>query len=362
MARNEGYRASAMAIRFVSVLGLAPLSALASGLCETKFRAEHEGSSWEFVSHQPLQGRTVEETVGSLRENFAHQGLKTFPIPDEGGKSRLGVIQPAHDRNPQVLLVAFVDKGAATLVIKLADSITDGSLLRADPEHMRSLMCGALASAATDRSRTEPAVANSGAADADYSRTAPPPDKPKARVLEPSVKFNAQEARAALLPGTNVITGTACARYSGQLVLASNLPVYLYPVTPYLTEIMSLIKKVRNEDTVEIDPEFQTARLKGFTNAKGQFRFAKLKPGEYMLAAHIDSRIERQREVDVGTAYTAAGPVAIVGKENYTTDYSTEAIKNVRVDGEGNTVKVRLSPPFKLFSGGHAGILGCSSL
>ncbi len=347
------------------VLGLVPISAYATEDCETLFRSAHKGDTWEFISHQPLQGRTVQETVGNLKEIFARQGLTTFPFPDEGGQSRLGVVQKAKGNNPEVLLIAFVDANAASLVTNLADSMTNDDVLRGDPKYMQGLMCGALASAATDGSKVAGLALDGAPAKVARpvdSRTAPPPDNPGGRVLQPGVKFNAEAAKEALLPGTNTITGTACARYSGQLVLASNLPVYLYPVTPYLTEVMDLVKKVRDGDTLTTDPDWQTVRLDGSTNARGQFQFSRLKPGEYMIFTQIDSSIERQRDVDVGTAYTGVGAVSIIGKENYVTNYSTEATKIVRVDGEGKTLKVRLSPPFKLFSGGHAGILGCSSL
>lgn len=179
----------------------------------------------------------------------------------------------------------------------------------------------------------EPSVA------ADGSRTAVP-EKPL-NVLRPGSTFDAAAAKAALEPGNSIIRGTACIRRAGNLILARNQHVYLYPSTPYLKEAMQLPAKAkRGIDRVEIDPAVIAARMDGMTNAKGQFQFSRMKPGEYYLITTMQSAISGVQDISSGGSYTGPNEITFFHTlVPYTNHYGDILDKYVNVKSDGSTLR-----------------------
>lgn len=257
--------------------------------------------------------------------------------------------------------MANVSASEDTGTILMIAAILPG--LNADPAVMRSSMCNVLGRVRTAADAV--GVGESAGSGEDRSRTAPPDIRSKNKVLRPRAIFNLEQAQAALEPGTGKITGTACVQRQGNLILASNYPIYLYPVTPYMEEAIGLLRKDHaGKAAVELSRIAMATRMNGQANEKGEFQFSKMKPGKYYLMTTLSNTFMDQRQVKAGSYSGGIGGMSgdIYRMENYRTDYEDLLEEIVEIKRDGETVKVALTPRVSLKTGGLAGLFGCRRL
>ena len=204
-----------------------------------------------------------------------------------------------------------------------------------------------------------------GAAPDLQSRSAAP--ETQLKVLRPNSTFDLAVAKAALEPGNSTIRGTGCIRRAGNLILASNQHVYLYPATPYLKEAMDLMTKAKpGKDRLDIDPQAISTRMDGMTNPKGQFQFARMKPGTYYIFTTLQSAISGVQDVNRGSAYTGPDEITFYHElVPYTNHYGDILQKYVEIKNDGDAVDITLTSHIKWStvvvaqSQSHAGVFGC---
>jgi hypothetical protein len=234
----------------------------------------------------------------------------------------------------------------------------------------RDTLCGLLGQG-TDSvaGRSEPpsqaASADRGAVPEPGSRTAAP--EQQLNVLRPSGMFDLAGAKAALEQGSSTIRGTGCIRRAGNLILAKNQHVYLYPDTQYLKEAMALIKKARHgKDRLDIDPAAISTRMDGMTNSQGEFQFSRMKPGAYYLITTMQSAITGVQDINNGSSQTGADEITFYHTlVPYTNHFDDVLDKDVIIKGDAETVDITLtshikwSTVFVMNSQSHAGVFGC---
>lgn len=172
------------------------------------------------------------------------------------------------------------------------------------------------------------------------SRTTPPPATSQSKVVHPTGDFNVAEAKAALEPGTGTITGAACVcRFvhhgPTSFTRADREIVVLYPASPYIANMLSLMHKTKaGTASIVADPAITSVRLQGRTNENGQFQFSKIKPGSYYVVADMHSTDTGTRTVYAGTGYGndafGAFTTDFYQKQNYSVNF--EDILYERVD------------------------------
>lgn len=231
--------------------------------------------------------------------------------------------------------------------------------MKANPDEIRTNMCRMLARVESGNA----SEARSADQTSDAARTAAPQDPAALKVLRPKAIFDPVQARQALEPGDAAITGTACSARQGTMMLASNSPVYLYPVTPYMEEAIALLGKLHSgRADVELSRMAMATRMTAQTNGSGQFQFLKMKPGRYYLLATMSSTFRNVRDVKAGTAYGLGVSVDIYRSEEYDQSYNDMLEKVVEISRPGQTVNVTLTPKRSLNifrKTGHPGIFGC---
>jgi hypothetical protein len=323
--------------------------ALASKNCETYFRSgiNDQTHQLRFATGDNFDGQPPADVLAKIRatvqedgfqfdrQEVASDGTHLYFRPKEGTTAHNYPLEAIATKSSVVVLAASLPPSAPP-----------------DAEDIKAEMCAILAKAG-------PTPASTGAGDA---RTAPPGTARQANALRPSVGFDAKAAKESLEEGTSTITGTACVVRSGQVTLASNRKVMLYPATPYMEEVVKLMHKVKSGDTIDWPAEARDTRLEGMTNANGQFRFAKMKPGRYYLFTTLSSSVVRSRDVNVGRGVSGDIGVDYYEKQNYQTSYEDLLEKFVDVSKDGETVDITLSPRRKLKligESGAAGIFGC---
>jgi hypothetical protein len=154
------------------------------------------------------------------------------------------------------------------------------------------------------------------------------------QVVAPGQPFDERATRAAMEPGEATLEGVLFSRADARgydailfdkanpILPARRQKVRLYPITPYAVEYINLFKRQRQDKSPQ-KKEIQAH--KGFhaysrvvdTDDYGRFRFAKLKPGRYFLAAESELRGETQVEVEKGTTKYAGQTTGV--------HYATEA-------------------------------------
>ena len=113
--------------------------------------------------------------------------------------------------------------------------------------------------------------------------------------------FNAEEAKIALQPGNNTVTGSAIVgpllrRYAGEAVTCAGKPIHIAPVTTYSKARMIALYE---NDNAGHNPALNGRRLDESVNfwvestkettcdAEGYFKFENLKDGEYYVLSQI---------------------------------------------------------------------------
>lgn len=168
----------------------------------------------------------------------------------------------------------------------------------------------------------------------------------------PSQKFDPIVAQTALAEGTGKIKGVA---FTNPLISsgdrdwsrlkASNVTVYLMPLTPYFQEYYRLLgDKTKNNPKknkyVGIHDEAAKYQLSVVANNDGEFTFPKMKPGKYYLYAVVKFEQDYVKNEYAGSGYNGYG-----GRTDYytprTTTYSfADLISDVvEIKKDGQVVK-----------------------
>lgn len=195
-------------------------------------------------------------------------------------------------------------------------------------------------------------------------RTTIPEEKPRLNLLKPSAPFDLVAAKDALKPGHSIIRGQACGGWEGNLVYGSQ-PILLYPVTPYLEQLIALDKKADPvKDRVITDPQAVATRMEAKPNDRGEFQFSQMKPGRYYLLTTISAIFGGSHDVYAGRVSTDFGSAAVYTNQNFTFTSGNAIGKFVDVQDDGDRIKVTLQPRISPFrQAGLAGsILGCRKL
>lgn len=127
----------------------------------------------------------------------------------------------------------------------------------------------------------------------------------------PSSQFDLQQAMTQLAPGASTIRGIAMAKENdSRRFQIANLSkghrarpgtlVTLYPVTPYLEEMLALRKK--HGGKASLSNEAFSCRVITWTNERGEFEFQNLKPGNYYLEAVVEFAQKTERQVQTGSS------------------------------------------------------------
>lgn len=322
--------------------------------CVANFRTGKDPTTQAelFSTSVRVPGMDTRGTIGQLKSIAEHDGFQVDKVDYETSGGRLELSQKASStaRGFPILITARKPGDVVTIAAALPPG------MHAEPDAIRTNMCGMLA-------RID---APGGAKAADDPRTAPPSTQKKLNVLKPADGFDAAAAKAALTEGTGVIAGTACVLRAGATSLASNQTVLLFPATPYLQEVVALMHKAKpGRDTLDLDPEAMRTRLEGKTNGKGQFRFAKMKPGRYYLLTTLGSTRIGSRNVSVGTGVQGNTIIDYYETQYFANNYDDVLEKFVTL-GEGQTREVTLTPRRKWTvllgdNNGAAGIFGCDT-
>lgn len=100
--------------------------------------------------------------------------------------------------------------------------------------------------------------------------------------------FDEAEMIEATKLGTGSITGSAFAKtMGGEVKSGAGSTVYLYPVTPYVMEFVTLNEKYNRVIT---DPRLKNYIKSTVADAAGNFEFENLKAGRYYLETRISWR------------------------------------------------------------------------
>ncbi|MGY1458201.1 hypothetical protein ACW5F0_06065 [Luteimonas sp. A534] len=179
-------------------------------------------------------------------------------------------------------------------------------------------------------------------------------DARQERVIEPGIRFDKAAALHALEPGNSTIQGTACWTGTRTGTRASNVPILLLPVTPYLEELVRLRKKARRGEAVLQSEELLKTSIATFANDKGRFQFTDLKPGRYYLYAVVDFTYARTHDAYRGTGQHSRGTVHYYSPETVNYVGGGEIEKFVDVKKDGDVVRTSLTN-----SGFYASLFKC---
>lgn len=344
----------------LGLCALAPAGSARASSCEANFNASgNKADGLLFGTWRNFEALDAADAIAQMRAIATAEDFQVGPEQRKDGAIELPLIQKptAQARGFPVLVSANPGNGTLTLIAHLMPQMD------ADPQAVRSYMCGLLAKVQVRRS------AERIAAEDEAARTAAPRKAPN--LLRPKAVFDLGQAKAALEPGTATIAGTACVKRfvnnGGGLYLASNQSVLLYPATPYLQEMVQLMRKLKpGRDEIDFSPAFLATRMVGRTNADGEFQFSKMKPGKYYLITTLATRAYGSRNVDLGSEVTNGGHTIVnyYTTENFSRDFDDVLERFVEIKRPGDTVKISLSPPLKwtaIFgdNNGSAGLLGC---
>lgn len=325
-----------------------------AGDCSENFRNDKDPATHAelFSTSVHIAGMDVRNTLGQLKAIAEHDGFVVGDptYEDAGGRLELSQKASASARGFPILVTARKPDDVVTVAVVLPPG------MQATPDAMRTNMCGLLARVKTP----------DGIQAADDSRTAPPTTQKRLNVLKPSASFDGAVAKAALEEGSGVITGTACVLREGVTSLATNQTVLLFPATPYLEEVIKLLRKAKpGRDTVDVDPDALKTRLEGKTNGKGQFRFAKMKAGKYYLLTSMATTRVGSRNVNVGRSVEGNTITDYYETQYFSNDFDDVLEKFITL-GDGQTADITLTPRRKWTmllgdNNGAAGIFGCGS-
>ena len=353
-------RAQKPAVEAVSAL---PTAEIASS-CEANFvtKGSMFPGGYQYGSFVIVPVSSADSIMKNLKTAAGPSGYKVAEERQLGNQKQM-LLAATKNGNP---IAVILDTHDGRFVISM--QAAQGQPMISDA--VRSMLCswvglGTASSDALSTALSQKATEARGAAPELQSRSAAP--EIQLKVLQPNSTFDLAAAKAALEPGNSTIRGTGCLRRAGNLILASNQHIYLYPATPYFREAMDLMTKAKpGKDRLEIDPQAISTRMDGMTNPKGQFQFTRMKPGTYYLFTTLQSAISGVQDISTGPVQT--GPNELTNFHTlvpYTNHYSDILQKYVEIKNDGDAVDITLTSQIKWAtvliaqSQSHAGVFGC---
>jgi hypothetical protein len=332
--------------------------------CEANFsfKGAMFPGGYQYGTYVSVPITEFDAVLRNLKTAAGPGGYKVAEERQDAGQKQM-LLTPAKGGNP-IVVILDTHNGHFGIGMQAAQ----GQPLISDAA--RGVLCswvglGTASPDALSAALSQQANDNRGAAPGLESRTAAPAQQ--LHELRPSSTFNLAEAKAALEPGNSTIRGTGCIRRAGNLILAKNQHVYLYPATPYFREAMDLMTKAKpGKDHLDIDPQAISTRMDGMTNPKGQFQFARMKPGTYYIFTTLESAISGVQDISSGPVWT--GPDELTNFHTlvpYTNHYGDILQKYVEIKNDGDSVDIMLTSHIKWStvivaqSQSHAGVFGC---
>ena len=172
--------------------------------------------------------------------------------------------------------------------------------------------------------------------------------------------FEVSAAKKALDKGTATVKGVAFTRKagymggfafgltglkSGEKIVANKIIIYLFPVTPYLIDYLS-VKKKENPKKLKfafIDPNAWYYKLTALTNSAGEFTFPHMKPGKYYLEAVLPWDEQKSYNEFKGTAYGSYGTSAdYYERKYYIQSHYDKLTKFIEIKTDGEILEVKL--------------------
>ena len=181
--------------------------------------------------------------------------------------------------------------------------------------------------------------------------------------VSPKAPFDEKAAREAMAPGDLTLQGVlsyiepiydpasrkAVDQHEGwwfggpkpRHFVAKKLLV-LFPETPYMTELLELLDRYRNERLVDGFAPVRKYARETTTDQYGRFSFPKLKPGKYFLVSN-EHILERQERVMVPTTVNN-----VVIKDYYTHRYNVVVNYEGRIEMQPGQDELQLDARMKI--------------
>jgi hypothetical protein len=168
----------------------------------------------------------------------------------------------------------------------------------------------------------------------------------------PQVPFDSVQAKEMLGLGKSGIEGLAYTKEKTQLgykaplgpkILAQNVVVTLFPVTPYFEEWYKLRRKMENKKTsVFMSEQAFRFRITVNTDEYGRFKFTQMKPGKYFVQTFATYSRTGTASVYRGSGYNGYGVTDYYEYQTYTNNYSDRLEKFVEVTRDNQTIEIKL--------------------
>ncbi|WP_131537185.1 hypothetical protein [Pedobacter nototheniae] len=167
----------------------------------------------------------------------------------------------------------------------------------------------------------------------------------------PQVPFDSIQAKNMLALGKSSIEGVAFTRPKngygmkvGSKILAQNVVVTLFPVTPYFEEWYKLRGKMENKKTsVYMSEQAFRYRITVNTDSYGRFKFDKMKPGKYFLQSFASYSRSGSTPVYRGSGYNNyGGRTDYYDYQSYTNNYTDRIEEFVEITRDGQAIEMKL--------------------
>lgn len=168
------------------------------------------------------------------------------------------------------------------------------------------------------------------------------------KVLKPKSTFDPTAVDASMLAeGTATISGFTCGRVwtpdGAQMQTTPNQPITLFPYSSYLKEAIDLVDSNRhkgNKVRVDIDKRVFDVKLEGKTNANGDFRFTRIKPGHYIIMTVFNGSVVTQSNTPASSYDASTNTVYEWTNHEETTSTETAVLQaDVIVKHDGESVE-----------------------
>ena len=339
---------------FAVAMSAAAHDAYAAAPCEDAFQVfkAPDGATFN-ITTLPWAGTNARDVLGQYDAVVSALGYKRVSAPVYSEAAPALVVSHPSSPHP-VVITANPAASSVSLAVLVAPGLT------ADPAAERTRLCD-LAAEVHARSTGAPGLT------AEQrqlrQRTSIPKPVHSVRLLEPTVPFDAQAAKAALQPGRSIIRGQACGHWNGAMALASGSTVRLYPATPHFEQVMKLGRSARpGKDSVVPDPAMLEVRMEAVANERGEFQFSQMRPGRYYVVTTVGATFAGTHDVYAGRVENGFGSANVYRAEGFTFSDDDQLGEFVEIGRDGDVVKVTLQPPISAnpFRRGMRGsILGC---
>jgi len=168
----------------------------------------------------------------------------------------------------------------------------------------------------------------------------------------PQVPFDSVQAKQMLGLGKSSIEGVAFTKEKtnlgykaplGPKILAQNVVVTLFPVTPYFEEWYKLRKKVENKkNSVFMSEQAFRFRITVNTDEYGRFKFTQMKPGKYFIQTFATYSKTGTVSVYRGSGYDGYGRTDYYDYQNYTNNYTDRLEKCVEITRDDQAIEIKL--------------------